>query len=190
MRVVGDLGGTRRIAASFIPLSLSTLSEQGHQQQGPIVRPKVRDFRHPGNGSYASSAWSALCEAGVMDTSFVYPSAGKDDVAPKGLPGASVDPSAAAADQSDRACCCPAKAVVQVVIPPTPTRPHPTDLLLCGHHYRVSRRALAAGRAVVHELPGMPRDTAAWIYHDHDRSLAPVECANLSSGRAAPRNPR
>jgi hypothetical protein len=121
-----------------------------------------------------------------MDTSFVYPSAGKDDVAPKGLPGASVDPSAAAADQSDRACCCPAKAVVQVVIPPTPTRPHPTDLLLCGHHYRASRRALAAGRAVVHELPGMPRDTAAWIYHDHDRSLAPVECANLSSGSDRP----
>jgi hypothetical protein len=124
-----------------------------------------------------------------MDTSFVYPSAGKDDVAPKGLPGASVDPSAAAADQSDRACCCPAKAVVRVVIPPTPTRPHPTDLLLCGHHYRASRRALAAARAVVHELPGMPRDTAAWIYHDHDRSLAPVECANLSSGRAAPTEP-
>jgi hypothetical protein len=27
----------------------------------------------------------------------------------------------------------------------------------------VSRRALAAAHAVVHELPGMPRDTAAWV---------------------------
>jgi hypothetical protein len=53
--------------------------------------------------------------------------------------------------------------VVQVVLPPTATRPGATDLLLCGHHYRVSRRALAAAHAVVHELPGMPRDTAAWV---------------------------
>jgi hypothetical protein len=96
-----------------------------------------------------------------------------------------VDPSATAADQSDRACCCPAKAVVQVVLPPTATRPRVTDLLLCGHHYRVSRRSLAAAHAVVRELPGMPRDTAAWIYDDHDHSPAPAGCANLS-GRTGP----
>lgn len=54
---------------------------------------------------------------------------------------------------ADRACCCPAKAKVRVVMPPTAARPHPTDLLLCGHHYRVSRQALAAAHARVQELP-------------------------------------
>jgi len=54
--------------------------------------------------------------------------------------------------------------MVRVVLPPTATRAAPTDLLLCGHHYRVSRRVLAAAHAVVHELPEMPRDTAAWIH--------------------------
>jgi hypothetical protein len=98
-----------------------------------------------------------------MNTSFTHPPAGTDDVAPKPWAGAPVDPAATAAGQSDSACCCPAKAVVQVVLPPTATRPGATDLLLCGHHYRVSRRALAAAHAVVHELPGMPRDTAAWV---------------------------
>ena len=40
------------------------------------------------------------------------------------------------------ACCCPANPVVQVIMPATTARPHPTELLLCGHHYRVSRPAL------------------------------------------------
>src|ERR1019366_1574727 len=40
-----------------------------------------------------------------------------------------------------RACCCPATAVVRVIMPPTPARPHETELLLCGHHYHVSRQA-------------------------------------------------
>jgi hypothetical protein len=46
-----------------------------------------------------------------------------------------------------RACCCPARAVVRVVMPPTAARRHETDLLLCSHHYRVSREALAAAHA-------------------------------------------
>jgi hypothetical protein len=37
-------------------------------------------------------------------------------------------------------------------MPATADRPHETDLLLCGHHYRVSRRALAAAGAVVAEI--------------------------------------
>ena len=61
------------------------------------------------------------------------------------------------------ACCCPARPAVRVVMPPCPGRPHATELLLCGHHYRVSRAALTAARAVVRELPGTPRDVAAWI---------------------------
>jgi hypothetical protein len=67
--------------------------------------------------------------------------------------------------------------MVQVVLPPTDTRPEATDLLLCGHHYRAYRRALAAAHAVVHELPGMPSDTAAWIHDDHDRSPAQAALA-------------
>ena len=48
-----------------------------------------------------------------------------------------------------RACCCPATPLVVAVIPPAAGRPHPTDLLLCGHHYRACRNALhAAGAAV------------------------------------------
>ncbi len=39
-------------------------------------------------------------------------------------------------------------------MPPTAARPHPVDLLLCGHHYRVSRDALAAADAVVFDETG------------------------------------
>jgi len=59
------------------------------------------------------------------------------------------------------ACCCPANPVVQLIMPATTARPHPTELLLCGHHYRVSRQALAAASATVTELSGLegsPRD--------------------------------
>jgi hypothetical protein len=61
------------------------------------------------------------------------------------------------------ACCCPAWAMVQVVMPPTPARPYETDLLLCGHHYRASRTALAAAGAVVRTLPDPSGEVAAWI---------------------------
>ena len=52
-------------------------------------------------------------------------------------------------DLGDRACCCPARPVVRVLIPPAPARPHSVDLLLCGHHYRASCAALAAAGAVI-----------------------------------------
>lgn len=41
-----------------------------------------------------------------------------------------------------RACCCPARPVVKVIMPPTADRPRPVDLWLCGHHYRASFAAL------------------------------------------------
>jgi len=53
-----------------------------------------------------------------------------------------------------RASCCPATAVVRVIMPPTPARPHETELLLCGHHYRVSRQALATAHATVRPVTG------------------------------------
>jgi hypothetical protein len=52
---------------------------------------------------------------------------------------------------------------VQLVMPPTQVRPHDTDLLLCGHHYRASRTALAAAGAVVRALPDPSGEVAAWI---------------------------
>jgi len=58
------------------------------------------------------------------------------------------------------ACCCPAWPAVRVVMPATASRPHETDLLLCAHHYRVSRQVLDAAGAVVVELPGHDEDTA------------------------------
>jgi hypothetical protein len=64
---------------------------------------------------------------------------------------------------TDQACCCVARAVVRVVMPPTRGRPHETELLLCGHHYRTSRQALAEAKARVRELPGIPSDTAALV---------------------------
>jgi len=86
----------------------------------------------------------------------------------------------APAGPADRACCCPANAVVRVIMPPTAARPYETDLLLCGHHYRVSRRALAAARATVRQLPGIPADTAAWIdVRPHASSTAPADDSDL-----------
>jgi hypothetical protein len=55
-----------------------------------------------------------------------------------------------------RACCCPARPVVTVVMPPAPGRPHPVDLLLCGHHYRVCGAAVAAAGAAVYDELGAP----------------------------------
>ncbi len=64
--------------------------------------------------------------------------------------------------RADRACCCPAKPVVIAILPPASGRPHPVDLLLCGHHYRVSRRALAAAGALVVDMQGDDLAEEAW----------------------------
>ena len=67
---------------------------------------------------------------------------------------------------SGRACCCLAKPVVRVIMPPTETRPHRTELLLCGHHYRASRQALAAVNATVTGLPGISGSPLAALIPD------------------------
>jgi hypothetical protein len=51
------------------------------------------------------------------------------------------------------ACCCSAKPVVIVVMPAVSGRAS-TDLLMCGHHFRVSRPALAAAGAAVFDAHG------------------------------------
>ena len=55
---------------------------------------------------------------------------------------------------TERACCCPARPVVRVVMPATATRPELADLLLCGHHYRAGRAALRAAGAAVYDEQG------------------------------------
>jgi hypothetical protein len=75
---------------------------------------------------------------------------------------------------SGQACCCVARAVVRVVMPPTAARPHETELLLCGHHYRFSRAALAAAHAAVSQLPESD-DLDAWFPGDlRQHAPAPV----------------
>ena len=49
----------------------------------------------------------------------------------------------------DRACCCPARPVVRILIPPTVARPRSVDLLLCGHHFRTSCAARAAAGEMI-----------------------------------------
>ena len=60
--------------------------------------------------------------------------------------------------------------MVRVVMPPSPGRPHETELLLCGHHYRVNRKALAAAHARVDELPEPPGE-AAWYHGERDHAV-------------------
>lgn len=51
-----------------------------------------------------------------------------------------------------RSCCCPARPVVKVIMPPVPGRNHPVDLYLCGHHYHASTAALLVAGAKVEDL--------------------------------------
>ena len=60
-----------------------------------------------------------------------------------------------------RACCCPGRPVVRVIMPASATRPHPVDLLLCGHHYRVSQAAITAAHGTIAALPERSADAAA-----------------------------
>ena len=54
----------------------------------------------------------------------------------------------------DKACCCPSRPMVRVLMPAAPGRPYRVDLLLCGHHFRLSQWTLAAAGAVARVLPG------------------------------------
>jgi hypothetical protein len=52
----------------------------------------------------------------------------------------------------NRADCCSARATYLVVLPATATRAKPAELLLCGHHLRISRATLDAQHAFVQDL--------------------------------------
>lgn len=58
------------------------------------------------------------------------------------------------------ACCCPSRAVVRVLMPPTQDRPRQVDLLLCGHHFRLSQSSLESAGAEVTVLPGTLTENA------------------------------
>lgn len=63
---------------------------------------------------------------------------------------------------SRRACCCSARPTVVAMIPPANGRREPTDLLLCGHHYRASKAALEAAGATLLDLRGYPLFGRLW----------------------------
>lgn len=64
---------------------------------------------------------------------------------------------------ADRACCCPARPVVAVVLPLSEERPDPIELLLCGHHYRAAREGLAEIGALVFDSGGKLVTTQTWL---------------------------
>ena len=56
------------------------------------------------------------------------------------------------------ACCCPARPVVLVMMPPAPGRPCPVELWLCAHHYRESATALDKAGAIAEDLTAEPEE--------------------------------
>jgi hypothetical protein len=102
----------------------------------------------------------------------------------KGAPGTGSAPAAVDASEAIepahggrpeyRACCCPGRPIVRVVMPASVSRPAPADLLLCGHHYRESQTALGVAGATVEELPGRAADVAAALFREPRPAAAPV----------------
>ncbi len=62
--------------------------------------------------------------------------------------------------QAGRSCCCSAGPAVIAIMPASAGRQHPTELLLCMHHYRASREALVASQAMMVSLSGDRIDLA------------------------------
>jgi hypothetical protein len=89
------------------------------------------------------------CDADDMKSWFAEPSYPAPGTTDDELPG-----TGRPIPVAGRACCCPAAPVVTVIMPPSAARRHPVDLLLCGHHYRVSQAALLAAGATVYDAAG------------------------------------
>lgn len=49
----------------------------------------------------------------------------------------------------NQSCCCPSRPVERVIMPPTAEQPLEVELLLCGHHLRLSQGTLAAAGAAI-----------------------------------------
>jgi hypothetical protein len=57
---------------------------------------------------------------------------------------------------AERACCCPSRPAVVVIMPSAAGRASPSELLLCRHHYTASERSLADRYAAVFDTDGAP----------------------------------
>ena len=104
-----------------------------------------------------------------MSENYWHPSGGRPGTAAPPRTRQDTAPPAATAfgelsdiQQAGRSCCCSARPMVVAFIPASAGRPHRTDLLLCGHHYRASRQALAAAGATVVDLDGTPVADNHW----------------------------
>ena len=64
---------------------------------------------------------------------------------------------------ADRACCCQARPSSAAILPPTADRPHATDLLLCGHHFRAAEQALTRAGAIAFDSDGLPLTPESWL---------------------------
>jgi hypothetical protein len=62
---------------------------------------------------------------------------------------------------AEPACCCPSQPRFRVLMP-VPGALADTDLLLCGHHFRISRLRLAELGALVYDRCDEPLSPAAW----------------------------
>jgi RES domain-containing protein len=57
---------------------------------------------------------------------------------------------------AERACCCPSRPAVVVIIPSGPSRNEPAELFLCRHHHLASEQALERASAAVFDVSGVP----------------------------------
>lgn len=90
-----------------------------------------------------------------------------------------------------RACCCPGRPAVTVLVPPSGERSQVTDLLLCGHHFRVSRAALREAGATVYDAvgrlilsPALPDQPPSW-----DLGTEPRDAERVHAHAAHPEHP-
>lgn len=116
-------------------------------------------------GSKGPAAWPGLCaRLTIMNPDLAWQPAVGGDLADRRR-SAPVTPVIdwGALRTAGRACCCPARPVVVAVMPPVPGRDHPTDLLLCAHHYRASWAALGAVGAAVFDGAGRRVMPPAWV---------------------------
>jgi hypothetical protein len=124
-----------------------------HHARQPATRPVGP--RPP--GAWALPANALVGQHADMTMSSVYPRPGSTTHVPGPFPARATTSSGIdwrAARKAERACCCAAKPAVIAVMPANERRMRPTDLLLCAHHYRASKLALAAAGATVLRMNG------------------------------------
>ncbi len=69
-------------------------------------------------------------------------------------PPAGRQPRRTAIEPYERSCCCSAPPIVRAVFVASSPAVHSVDLLLCGHHYRVSAATLSSMAAMIFDRQG------------------------------------